>query len=213
VARLILDTGVLIAGARGRVDVAMLANFDDVTIPAVAVAEYLAGTLLDRDPGRAAAQRAFLEEILEVLPVHAYDRVVADHHGAAGPRTAHRQHTRRARPHHRCHRTDRSTYGAHHRRARPLRSTTRGHCPYPQRLTHTPIRPCPGWRPATGTRPCHRRSAAQLPVTRPLRPQEQLVQQSDGRGGGRLLPQSDGCGGGRRLRRWPSPAGVAGRQR
>lgn len=81
-ARLILDTAVLIAGARGRVDVAMLANFDDVTIPAVAVAEYLAGTLLDRDPGRAAAQRAFLEEILEVLPVHAYDRVVADHHGA-----------------------------------------------------------------------------------------------------------------------------------
>jgi len=35
-----------------------------------------------RDHGRAAAQRAFLEEILEVVPVHAYDRVVANHHGA-----------------------------------------------------------------------------------------------------------------------------------
>lgn len=42
-ALLILDTGVLIAGARGRVDVATLAGTDDVTIPAVAVAEYLAG--------------------------------------------------------------------------------------------------------------------------------------------------------------------------
>lgn len=42
--------------------------------------EYLAGTLLDSDPARAAAQRAFLEEVLRVLPVHPYDRAVADHH-------------------------------------------------------------------------------------------------------------------------------------
>lgn len=81
-ARLILDTGVLIAGARGRLDVAALADTDDVTIPAVAVAEYLAGTLLDSDPGRAAAQQAFLDEILDVVPVHAYDRLVAGHHAA-----------------------------------------------------------------------------------------------------------------------------------
>ncbi|MGH9065534.1 MAG: hypothetical protein ACRD0L_16495 [Acidimicrobiales bacterium] len=54
-ARLILDAGVLIAGARGRVDVGALADTDDVTIAAVAVAEYLVGTLLDPDPGRAAA--------------------------------------------------------------------------------------------------------------------------------------------------------------
>lgn len=81
-ARLILDTGVLIAGVRGRLDVAALADNDDVVIPAVAVAEYLAGTLLDADPGRAAAQRAFLEEVLDVAPAHAYDRAVADHHAA-----------------------------------------------------------------------------------------------------------------------------------
>lgn len=79
-ARLILDTGVVIAGASGRVDVAALADTDDVAIPAIAVAEYLAGTLLDADPGRAAAQRAFLDEVLQVLPVHDYDRTVADHH-------------------------------------------------------------------------------------------------------------------------------------
>ncbi len=81
-ARLILDTGVLIAGARGRVDVAALADTDDVAIPAIVVAEYLAGALLAADPGRAAAQRAFLDEVLEVVPVHGYDRAVAAHHAA-----------------------------------------------------------------------------------------------------------------------------------
>lgn len=81
-ARLILDTGVVIAGVRGRVDMAALADTDDVALPAVAVAEYLAGMLLDPDPGRAAAQRAFLDEVLSVLPVCDYDRVVAEHHAA-----------------------------------------------------------------------------------------------------------------------------------
>lgn len=36
--------------------------------------------MLDTDPGRAAAQRTFLEEILRVLPIRDYDRAVADHH-------------------------------------------------------------------------------------------------------------------------------------
>jgi tRNA(fMet)-specific endonuclease VapC len=82
VARLILDTGVLIAGVRGRIDVGVLADTDDVAIPAVAVAEYLAGVLLDGDPGRAAAQRAFLDDVLAVVPVHEYDREVAEHHAS-----------------------------------------------------------------------------------------------------------------------------------
>jgi tRNA(fMet)-specific endonuclease VapC len=82
VARLILDTGVIIAGVRGYIDVAALGDTDDVAIPAVVVAEYLAGTLLDPDPGRSAAQRAFLDEVLQVLPVHEYDRDVAEHHAA-----------------------------------------------------------------------------------------------------------------------------------
>lgn len=81
-ARLILDTGVLIAGVRGRVDVGVLADADDVVIPAVAVAEYLAGVVLDKDLGRAAAQRAFLDDVLSVVPVHEYDRDVAEHHAA-----------------------------------------------------------------------------------------------------------------------------------
>lgn len=80
-ARLILDTGVLIAGVRGRVDLDELTDGDDIALPAV-VAEYLAGTLLDADPGRAAAQRAFLGEVLETVPVHPCDLAVADHHAA-----------------------------------------------------------------------------------------------------------------------------------
>jgi tRNA(fMet)-specific endonuclease VapC len=61
---------------------AALAAPDDVVIPAIAVAEYLAGTLLDPDPERAGAQRAFLDEVLQVLPIHDYDRAVAGHHAA-----------------------------------------------------------------------------------------------------------------------------------
>jgi tRNA(fMet)-specific endonuclease VapC len=55
---------------------------DDVCIAAIAVAEYLAGTLLDPDPSRSAAQRAFLEEVLQVVPVLEYDEDVAEHHAA-----------------------------------------------------------------------------------------------------------------------------------
>lgn len=81
-ARLIVDTGVVIAGVRGRVDMAALSDSDDVALPMVAVAEYLAGTLLDPEPGRAAAQRAFLEEVLQVVPVCDYDRAVAEEHAS-----------------------------------------------------------------------------------------------------------------------------------
>lgn len=93
-ARLILDTGVLIASARGRLDVAALADTDDLALPAVAVAEYLAGVRADTDPARSAVQRAFLDDILQVLPVHDYDRTVADHHATL---LAHVQRTGRKR--------------------------------------------------------------------------------------------------------------------
>ncbi len=81
-ARLILDTCVLISGARGRVDLAALADTDDVAVPAVALAEYAAGVLLGTDPGHAAAQRAFLDDVLAVVPIADYDRAVAEHHAA-----------------------------------------------------------------------------------------------------------------------------------
>ena len=93
-ARLILDTGVLIQGVRGRVDLAALADTDDVAVPAVVVAEYTVGVLQEADPGRAAAQRAFLDDVLAVVPVVDYNRAVAEHHAALlahTHRTGHRR--------------------------------------------------------------------------------------------------------------------------
>lgn len=83
--RLILDTGVLVAAVRG---LATVPDDADVAIPAIVIAEYLAGVHLDRDAGRQAAQQAFLAEVLTVIPICAYDRSVAEHHAALLASTA-----------------------------------------------------------------------------------------------------------------------------
>lgn len=75
--RLILDTGVLVDAVRRRVTVP---DDADVAIPAVVIAEYLAGVRRDPDAGRRAAQTALLDAILAVLPVCDYTRAVAEHH-------------------------------------------------------------------------------------------------------------------------------------
>lgn len=79
---MILDTGVLVAAVRGRLDPSAYADGDDVALPAVVLAEYLTGIELDDDPARRAAQQAFLDELLAVLPVVDYTRDVAIHHAA-----------------------------------------------------------------------------------------------------------------------------------
>lgn len=81
-ARLILDTGVLVEAVRGRLDVAAITAGDDVALPAVVLAEYLAGVLLDDAAARRAAQRAFLDDLLEVVPVEDYTAAVVEHHAA-----------------------------------------------------------------------------------------------------------------------------------
>ena len=83
--RLILDTGVLVAAVRGRI---LLPGDADISIPAVAVAEFLAGVHLGSDVGHQAAQRAFLEDVLAVVPVSQYDRGVAEHHAELLAHTA-----------------------------------------------------------------------------------------------------------------------------
>jgi tRNA(fMet)-specific endonuclease VapC len=96
-ARLILDTGVLVAAAQGRLDPMADADEDDVAVPAVVAAEYLTGVELATDPARQAAQRAFLDELLAVMPVVDYTYDVAVHHSAllahvrreGRPRSAH----------------------------------------------------------------------------------------------------------------------------
>ncbi len=96
-ARLILDTGVLVAAARGLLDLAAMSDQDDVVLPAVALAEYDVGVLLATDEGARAAQRAFLADVLSVTPVENYTPEVAKHHAhllahvhrAGTPRGAH----------------------------------------------------------------------------------------------------------------------------
>lgn len=79
-ARVILDTGVLVASVRDRLDVAAFAAEDDVALPAVALAEYLTGVELDNNPARQAVQRAFLDDLLAVTPVIDYTPTVAVYH-------------------------------------------------------------------------------------------------------------------------------------
>ena len=74
--RLILDTGVLINAARGRVAIPDTA---DTAIAAVVIAEYLAGVHRSAT-NRQAAQRAFLADVLAVVPIVDYDHNVAEHH-------------------------------------------------------------------------------------------------------------------------------------
>lgn len=79
-ARLILDTGVLIAAARNTIDLAELPDEDDPALPAIAVAEYLAGVHLDPDTDRQTTQRRFLDDILATVPVEDYTPTVAEQH-------------------------------------------------------------------------------------------------------------------------------------
>ncbi|CAL9639306.1 tRNA(fMet)-specific endonuclease VapC [Actinosynnema sp. ALI-1.44] len=81
-ARLILDTGVLVAAVRGKSGRTAITDEDDVALPAVVVAEYLTGVLLDGDEARRAAQRAFLKDVLSAVPVEDYTSAVAEHHAA-----------------------------------------------------------------------------------------------------------------------------------
>jgi tRNA(fMet)-specific endonuclease VapC len=85
VERVILDTGVLVAAVRGQ---ASLPDDADISIPAICVAEFLAGVQLDADVSRQAAQRAFLGEVLTVVPVVDYDRSIAEHHAGLLAHTA-----------------------------------------------------------------------------------------------------------------------------
>lgn len=89
-ARLILDTGVLIGVFRRRLDTASALGVDDVVVPAIVAAEYLEGILLREGHAPASAQRRFLDEVLAVAPVVDYTLAVAREHAAllAHTRTA-----------------------------------------------------------------------------------------------------------------------------
>lgn len=79
-ARLILDTDVLIAAERsGRVLNRLIHDDDDVAIATITVAELLVGVRLADDSHRQ-LRSAFVQSVLDTIPVEAYDVRVAQAH-------------------------------------------------------------------------------------------------------------------------------------
>jgi tRNA(fMet)-specific endonuclease VapC len=78
---LILDTGVLIASERGRAKLAdLISEADDAAIAAITVAELRTGVELATERHRA-QRAAFVQNVLDVLPVETYDLATALVHG------------------------------------------------------------------------------------------------------------------------------------
>lgn len=76
--RVALDTGVLITGIEQRLS--ELIDTSDIAIPAIVIAEFRLGCLLDANHERAALNREYLDTLLEVAPTLEYDRAVAEEH-------------------------------------------------------------------------------------------------------------------------------------
>jgi tRNA(fMet)-specific endonuclease VapC len=80
VARLILDTTVLIGAERSRTALdALIADDDDVAIAAITAAELLVGVEL-ADQERRHARQAFVRSVLDSVPIEDYDLSVAQAH-------------------------------------------------------------------------------------------------------------------------------------
>jgi tRNA(fMet)-specific endonuclease VapC len=77
--RLILDTNVLIAYERGRIDRSALDN-DEIAVAAVTVAQYRVGIELAGAAERAADRARALAAIMSVVDVLDYTEVTAAHH-------------------------------------------------------------------------------------------------------------------------------------
>ncbi|MBO0839792.1 MAG: PIN domain-containing protein [Sciscionella sp.] len=79
--RLILDSGVLIAIERGRLDLASISPDDaDVVVPAIVVAEFMVGVELAATDRQRHARQAFLDHVLRALPIEPYgERVAVEH--------------------------------------------------------------------------------------------------------------------------------------
>ncbi|GAC1544392.1 MAG: hypothetical protein NVS3B12_33100 [Acidimicrobiales bacterium] len=79
-ARLILDTTVLVAAERSRTHLdSLIADDDDVVIAAITAAELLVGVHLADDANRA-RRASFVEAVFETVPIEDYDLEVARAH-------------------------------------------------------------------------------------------------------------------------------------
>jgi tRNA(fMet)-specific endonuclease VapC len=78
-ARLILDTGILIAAERGTADLDDLRSHD-IVIAAITAAELLAGVELAGTPGRRQRRQEFADLVFATVPVEEYTLDVARAH-------------------------------------------------------------------------------------------------------------------------------------
>jgi tRNA(fMet)-specific endonuclease VapC len=80
-ARLILDTSLLVSAERDGIDAigGLIGDEDDVAVAAITAAELLVGVELADEPRRA-ARRGFVETVLEAISVEDYDLDVAAVH-------------------------------------------------------------------------------------------------------------------------------------
>ena len=93
-ARLILDTTILISAERSRQSLdRLIVDEDDVAIAAITAAELLVGVELADDKHRAKRQ-AFVRSVLDSIPIEDYDLAVAEQHARL---LAHVRHSGRAR--------------------------------------------------------------------------------------------------------------------
>jgi tRNA(fMet)-specific endonuclease VapC len=82
VARLILDTSVLVATDRARFDAERMDGPNDVAVPAIAIAEFRDGMLSNPAAAARRDSATFLDDVLDVLAVVDYTAEVAEHHAA-----------------------------------------------------------------------------------------------------------------------------------
>lgn len=78
--RVILDTGVLIAIERGQYRVREEGQQEDFAVPAIVVAEFLAGVHQARTDQVRTRRREFIDDLLHTLPVEDYTIAVAECH-------------------------------------------------------------------------------------------------------------------------------------
>jgi tRNA(fMet)-specific endonuclease VapC len=97
-ARLILDTSILIEAERGEGELLeTLDDVDDVAIAALTVAELRVGVRLTKGRRQRAAHELFLASVLDAISIEPYDLEIAETHaqlmvhvrGAGTPRGAH----------------------------------------------------------------------------------------------------------------------------
>jgi tRNA(fMet)-specific endonuclease VapC len=75
----VLDTGVLVAAERGRIDLTQIALDDDICVTMITVAELMTGVAMAR-PEQRERMRRFVDGVLSIVPALPYNEDIVDAH-------------------------------------------------------------------------------------------------------------------------------------